>query len=533
MRAVAWVLIALNVGILWYSHVAAYYVVDSLVYHKAARIFAETGEVSFRPLNEYQFVARMWTRLEDGSFVSKYPPLFSTLAAGLYMLGGLEGQLLLPLLCHLASLFAVYFLSLRLFKSDHAALAALLFVICLPAANDFALRQFSHGLSTTLFLNAFLFAVLSTQSSRASTSRVCACVSGVLAALIVTCRYGDVTYVPAIALAILWGTQRVGHTLAAFSFGFMLPIACMLAYNQSVFGGPLTTGYAATAEDSAFTLSHIKNNFWLYFRVFVEREVGPVSVLAVLAIARLGREKTIQAFALCAALALPALLYAAYYWRTEVGRFVVPSIVLLALLAGAELGVWFENKEEKTRTYTGFTVVCALLLALHMVWGVHTSKERIARHNSRKTQILEESRFLSSKLSEGDVLLTNKTRLLHYLDYFDRYELYHSMILSVGPLKRAIRVAGKERFGPKYALEKAQAKFFEKELADDKTFEKRISFLRSLVSRKDVFLLIPARAIPSFKKRYAPHFILKVAGGIGPKRKRYTLLRIANGSRFK
>ncbi len=480
-------------------------------YHAGARILAETGRLGRTPTDDYEFIGRMWVVNAEGVYHAKYPPFYPALCAALIRWGGIGADLWINPLLALLTLPGMFFLA-RGFGLGRWSLAAAALLALNPIFALFALQQVSHasGLFVAVWGMVAWRAAMQADGSgpRGPLMRLAA---GLLVGCATGIRYTDALLALPLLAEAAWHLRRRNlRPLAVTALGLALPWGILAVHHALAFGGPLTTGYALTGEQTGFGMAYFLDNLRLYLRAIVETGLGPLAVLVLPGIVAIGRRHARHA-ALVILWLFPLLfLYMAYYWapgERHVGflRFLLPVFVPAILLAVAAVRTLAESLG---RGSPGALLVAAGALIPQAAWGLTTSldlAEPVRQQGLRQQATVA---FVQAHVPPGSVVIAGQS-LQNYLDYLGGWQLYPDEIFMPQRLRQMTSQADDD--GPS-GLQRRRSQWLKEHLADvpGREYRARIDALlrKHLDARRRIFLVAPANEFASLRLPLLRHYEL-------------------------
>ena len=475
--------LALGAVLLVHASVLLWYFVpvvsgtDANGYHKAARMFAQSGSYEQTRDNIAEFVGRMWVEDVDGHFFPKYPIVYPTVAGfALRIWGEPAGLWVSPILMILAILGS--WVAARAVLPGWAAVAVAAMMATTPLCNFFGAAQESHA--TSVFLLTWGYAAFFWQTRLVGPRAVALAVAaGLLLGTSVGARYTNVLLLLPVGLWFLLELRPFRWApVAGFAAGASVPGLWLAGYQITTFGGIFRTGYALTSEQDAFALSYFLLNLRLYVPGLATHGVGPMVVLAGLGLVLTFARSWRRGLFFVGWMVPLFLLNTSYYWAPEIHppsymRFLLPLVLPSLLLAGNSLVELREVFAARGRQVVMGMIGAALFV--HLAWGGFLSLQLL--ETRRKHHSLEQRRqqFIARHVPEGAVLFADAS-WAEGLDYLERYRLYPISILFQNQVE--FQLESEPQAGP-WGLqarrrEKLREAFVE---ADYKEFRKRIHVL--------------------------------------------------------
>jgi hypothetical protein len=395
---------------------------DAPGYFIAGRMMAAGATTVLHPESPAQFIGAHWLDAGDGRFVGRYPPGLPFLISILYRLGGPTFALILnPVLATLAVL--LFYLLARRWVSPWLAVAGSAVFAALAPVAEQALFGFSHMATMTALLASVYF--LERWHERPNAANGVA--AGFLMGVIPTIRYPEAILTLVLALAVLLSVRSSPHRRALWYVvvGAAIPVTGMFAYNDRVFGSPLSTGYGLTMEQSAFAFHYFVAHFVGYLGTLA-RNVGPAVVLGTIGIGvMILRPATRGRGLLLAALIGPiTAMYMAFFWPFADVRYLLPTLPLYVLGA-----VWLLDQLQGPSVRRGALALFLLLQAGIAVVDSVPRTLRIGRFLDR-TQTVRSA--VLAAVPEGSVVVAPPA-FESLLEYDGRWKLVEWSLLWQGP----------------------------------------------------------------------------------------------------
>ena len=475
---------------------------DSNGYHVCAKMIASQGQFHQKPVDDFQFVGRMWVVNERNEFYPKYPPLYPALAAGaMTLFGDHAGFYLCPLLA-IAAVIGMFFLC-RFFMPDKLAVVGSFLLATSPVFNHFALSKVSHGPSMGFLIWGLVFFFAAVSRRRLRTGIIYAVLSGLLLGYAEGIRYTNIIMlIPPALYGLLFLKKKRLWILFAFACGVAVPYLFLCWFHWTSFGSPFATGYSLTNEQSGFALSYLWTNLRLYIPALISDGTGLVTCLALIELVLLfGRNKRKAGVFLVWIIPL-SLLYMFYYWAPTTRtssflRFILPVFVPMYILALS--GLWHLIRKYSAGKQT---TIILILVVLHGIWGVCASFEDVEKYYIQQNSNKKVVDFALKNIPEGSIIFTDYGSL-NTLDFEKRWTLYSSSILNQHELKRRLKRSLENSIS---GLQKQRAELLKKKLLDlsRRDFHKSImSFITNhLRQGHKVYILSHPRLINSFLSRY-------------------------------
>jgi hypothetical protein len=391
---------------------------DAHGYFMQTRLLAETRGTGFTPGSPVQYVGAHWLATGPDRVDPVYGPGFPALLLPGYLVAGPTGALATNLVLAVLALIAMFVLVRRL-AGGWWAVAATTMLAVLPVVNQQVHWGGAHIAVTCLFLWGLVFLRQWSESG------------GVLPALGAGLMFGSIPAVryPEAVLGIgflLWlilhlgqGRRWVGSALLAL-VAAALPLALLLFNNQQTWGDWLTTGYAQTGEQVAFSLAHLTRNALPYLRRLLFDGAGPAFVTGAVGVMTLwfarGRRRlglTLFIFVLA-----PTLIYFAYYWPPDPMsmRLLLPTLPVYIIAATLLLHLITRRSE-----ITG-AIIGTVLLLLTAVWGAPGALARVKQLSEQGQATLVITDMVKRHVPPGAVLVGTGEQLAH-MDFTGDWKL--------------------------------------------------------------------------------------------------------------
>jgi 4-amino-4-deoxy-L-arabinose transferase-like glycosyltransferase len=431
-RKIAWAAVV-GLAILHFAWLASYHVPaistpDANSYFAQARRIAREGTTSFPLESPAQFVAPHWNEGTNGRYYCTHPPGLGVILAIPYILLGYSAATWVNLLLASMSLIVVFLLC-RKFTGPNWALLATSLVALNLFANEHALFGDSHVAVQFVLLSALLCLF---QMTRKDSSIAWGLAAGLLAGTIPTLRYPELLYLPALGLfvVIMACRRRVTvRSVMAFAFGVAVPLALLFGRNQIAYGGFWRTGYVATGEQAAFSVTALVQHAPTYLWKLLAEGAGLMFPLGVAGIAALLIDRKTRHYGLLLAglIAPVTLLYMAWYWRPDPQsmRFLIPVFPLYTIT-----GVWMMKRLIRKPHVALW--VSAGILAVTAAWGVPRAVMGM-RHLERNNRVLAEiTEVLEQQVPPGSVVIAG-IGVQQHLDFVGCWKLADAGLVNARP----------------------------------------------------------------------------------------------------
>jgi hypothetical protein len=464
--------------------------VDANGYIGSARIFKEHGRFFQVPPDDYAFIGRMWVANSRGEYYPKYPPLYPALA-GLMMMGfGVDAGFYVAPGCALLAVLGMYVLCRTQFSGPLSLLGAAA-LAANPVFNTFALRQMSHAPGMCLLVWAYAVFFLAPRKEAGRFRPALVFAAGLLLGCSVGIRYTNMLLViPPLFLILSKKDGRRFRIAAAYLAGLAVPCVLLAGYHWRAFGGPFTTGYALTGEQTGFGWEYLASKTLRYGTSLLTNLGGPVFILSGIGLVMLWLKNRTRAIFFSIWVFPISLLYMSYYWETGLFpgaflRFLLPAVIPGVLLA---LGCLNEILQ-RTRSRRAMEAVVIIVFAGSLGWwGVRGTLSRVEKEYVDRVAKKTTVDFIKDTVPEGSVVFAHPVLLLA-LDVNQTYTLYPHVILD----KNRVRVSVMDpdrRFG--LALQESRVDLLEKALCnvDNRTYLSRIQSLidTALSEGREVFV---------------------------------------------
>lgn len=305
---------------------------DANGYLLQARELAGSGTTALHPSSPAASVDLQYLHVGDGEFRSRYPPGLAALQAIPYRLGGVPAALVVnPILALVGGL--LLFLLVRRWAGPWPALLGVLLYVSLPVLSEQSLMGMAHVAVTTALLGALF--LLDRWSERPTRGRALAL--GLVLGFLPSLRYPAALFSVTIAAVVaLRSRDSAEHrrTAWAAATGLAGPLAILLVHNTIAYGGPLTTGYSLTGEDTAFSVHYLGLNALGYLESIRDGAgaVALAGIAGLLLMARVGHWRG-RGLLLLLLAGAPTVLYGAYYWSLTGSRFLLPVFAVFIVAA--------------------------------------------------------------------------------------------------------------------------------------------------------------------------------------------------------
>ncbi len=437
----AFLALALAVAALFLAGTHHYWVpadpnVDENTYLFSGKLLAQTGSPGFVPPDPYSLVGTMWISTPEGRFYPKYPLGQTLLVAAAIKTFGLRAAYLVnPLLMTLA-LFGA-FLLVREAAGSLAGFLGMLAMATSPALLAETNDPDSHA-GAVFFTIWGMFLVL--RWWRTGKPRHAA-LAGLLLGFSAITRYTEGLLLLPMALVVLFQLRRREERrrslagAAALAAGWLLPVACQLAFNLRTLHR--LNGYAATHESTAFSLEYLARHWGLVLRQFFTLGLPLLFPLTVVGLALLTLRDRRLGVVLWAWTLPNLLLYTAYYWTagdityTRFFLSIYPPLVLgMAWLLTRPL-----RGLEGPRRWAQPAVALAVVLACG-AFGVRESLPVLKGIQQDQRQAWEAGVAALAAAPPGSVFFGPQQALFHLQYVGDDYLLYSRALFVPQTLAR-------------------------------------------------------------------------------------------------
>lgn len=425
-------------GLLVHFH-ASYASPDASGTFVQARRMIEPGTLTLEADSPLQFFGVPWLEMEDGRFVSRYPPGLAALIAVVWRCAGPTAALLVnPILATLTVLLV--FLLVRRFTGDGGGLLAATLMAVVPVANRQALHADSH--TAAAFLVAAGLWLLVRFGERPSAAR--AFLAGLVLGALPTVRYGEgLVAVGVVAFLLLeTGRRRAPRRhLAAAAAGALVPIAPLLVVHHRLFGSPFRTAYDLTNEQTAFAWDALADHALPYLTNLSVEALGPwlgLGVIGALSLLFVRGRRSLGALVLGCVLPV-SVLYLSYYWGAPgdaTNRFFIPLVPPLLLGAFAALGKIDERLAGATRQVARGLVTTVVLA--QAVLFVRESERRLVHEEIGLARGAAVTAWLASNAEDGDVVIANRA-VQGALEREGRYLQVDDRLVPGGPRRALVK----------------------------------------------------------------------------------------------
>ena len=404
---------ALTAIVAAYAALQAWYFVpgcreaDTAAYLTLAERLADGGPVGVVEGDPLRYQWYSWVENHRDETVPKFAPGYSLLMAIAIKLGGEKTAFALNPFLGALTLIGAYLL-FRLWLSTFGSLVATFALATTPLFIRYTGYPLSHS-ADIFFVTWGMFALFKwTETPRTAWALAAGLLLGYSQlvrppnALLVL----PVLAAAAFVLAKPWPAERrqwvqVAALLAAYA---VFPIAHLL-YNASVFGGPLTTGYALSHEQSAFSLSRLPRNAPYALRAMGNTGLGIYLGLGLLGLV-MGRDWRQTVLKLFWVFPI-VLLYMMYYWapRPPGGAYARFFLGLYPALIGSAFVPLERLSLSAPRQRILATGLCALVFAVYFPGAF-----KLERSKSRGAMLLHEqaSDLAETHLKNGAVVFGSR-----------------------------------------------------------------------------------------------------------------------------
>ena len=379
--------------------------------------------------------------------------------------------------------------------------------------NVFVVQQVSHASGMCVSLWGFAAWLAALRTERPWRAAFLHGIAGLLVGCAAGIRYTDALLaLPLLADAALRARRRSILPMAATLVGLALPWGALAWHHTLAFGGPLTTGYALTGEQTGFSLRYFQGNILLYFRGIVESGLGPVTLLAIPGGVLLWRQNRRQALLTLLWLLPLLLLYPAYYWAPEerhIGflRFLLPVFapaLLLAVVAVRGLAAW-----PSLGTWPRVLAAGSILL-VQGGWGTLATLDQAEQVRQPSLRVAAAADPIAEHVPDGAIIIANQN-LHNYLDYLGRWRLYPDEIFFPNRLRQMTARADDD--GPS-GLQRKRALWLKENLADlsGREYHGRIDLLlrNHLAAGHRIFFAMPPGDAGQLRRQWLRTYDLAV-----------------------
>ncbi len=475
---------------------------DSNGYHTCAKMIASQGQFHQKPIDDFQFIGRMWVVNDRSEFYPKYPPLYPALAAGVMQaFGNQAGFYLCPIMAVIA-VCGMFFLC-RFFMPEKFAAVGAFLLATTPVFNHFALSKVSHAPSMGFLIWGLVCFFAAVSRRNLKTGIIYATLAGLLLGYAEGIRYTNIILlIPPTIYGLLYLRKKRLWILFAFGCGVAVPYLFLAWFHWSSFGNPFTTGYSLTNEQSGFALAYAWTNLRLYIPALISDGTGLVTGLAVVGFVLLLSHRRKKALVFLSWILPLLVLYMFYYWAptsrsSSFLRFILPVFVPIYILALS--GLWHITRKQSNHKQL---MIIALLAIIHGIWGICASFEDSEPYYLKQNSNKKIVDFALKNIPDGAVIFTDYSSL-NTLDFEKRWILYSLSITDQNYLKRQLARPLENSVS---GLQKQRAELLKKKLIDisRKDFHKTIISLISehLKQGKTVFFVGPQNTVNMFMGRY-------------------------------
>lgn len=512
--------------------------VDANAYHLGGRLLAEHGRLHRTPAEPLQFLGMQWVCTPGARCYPKYPPFYPAALAGVTVLLGQEAALLLNPVCALLTVIGLFVLARRWLPRPHAVLVAALVAVN-PVFVHCALRQMAHPLSVCLVVWGYA-ALVHASARSARLALPLRLGAGLLLGAACGVRYTNALLaLPPLVLLLCEphagrGARRL---LPAVPFVAGLALLCSVvgAYHWSAFGGPLTTGYALSAEQSAFSWTFLRANADDYLVGLVDTGIGPALALSCLALVLVGRRDRRELAFFVVWIVPTTLLHVAYWFAPDQSPFlhsvrvgylrfllpVVPGLVLLAVMGLRDVAL---AQPVGSRSRAAVVVVLVLLQGL---WSVSRTADYVGRRRTRRTLELEAVRAIEQRVPAGATIFAD-FKIAHCLEVLQRYMLFDEVLLDRDRL--ALLGGLQRRPEAMSGVQPARLALFKRRLVDvdPPTYRRRILALWRRARRRGrgVYLVVARPTLDLLRLRYGAAVKLEHLTDVGGGGSALTITRV-------
>jgi Dolichyl-phosphate-mannose-protein mannosyltransferase len=421
---------------------------DAQAYGLGARLLADQGRYHQIPADPYVIVGAHWVENQRGACYPKYPPFYPALVAATMALAGPQAGPYVNPACALLALLGLYLLCRGLVDQRLALLGPLLLALN-PVLTTWALEQVSHASSLCFVVWGFAAFVHAWRISAATGTRRrpwLLVAAGLLLGYAVGIRYTNLLLAlpPALALALQTAPRpRRLRRLALYAGGLLIPCCVLAGYHWQAFGGPLTTAYAFSREQTAFAWAYFAQNASHYATGLVSTAVGPLVLLAGLELASTLRADWRRGL-FYALWVLPLLLlYTAYWFGPPLApglyrapelfsRFILPTVIPCIALA-----LLFLQRAEQPEGGRGRVALVAALCLVQGLWGAARTHQVVTRRGLERREGQRLTELVRRTAPPGSVLFAEYLTGLR-LSYYRDHTVYPDLLLRRHPLRQTI-----------------------------------------------------------------------------------------------
>ena len=380
---------------------------DTAAYFTLAERLAKGGPVGVVEGDPFLYQWYSWVENHRGETVSKFAPGYSLLMAAAMKLGGEKTAFALNPFLGTLTLIGAYLL-FRLWLSTFGSLLATFALATTPLFIRYTGYPLAHS-ADIFFITWGMFALFKwTETPRTAWALAASLLLG----------YSQLVRPPnallampvlaaaAFVLARPWPAERrqwaqAAALLAAYA---VFPIVHLL-YNASVFGGPLTTGYALSGEQSAFSLSRLPRNAPYALRAMGNTGLGIYLGLGLVGLV-MGRDWRQTVLKLLWVFPI-VLLYVMYYWapRPPAGAYARFFLGLYPALIGSAFIPLERLSLSVPRQRALAAGLCALVFVMYFPGAF-----KLERSKSRGSMLLHEqaSDLAETHLKDGAVVFGSR-----------------------------------------------------------------------------------------------------------------------------
>lgn len=341
---------------------------DTAGYLILAERIAAGGPVAQADDDMFRHSSHEWVENKRGELVPKYTPGYPVLMALGILISGEKGAFLVAPVSGALALIGAFML-FRLWSSSCAAICATLMLALNAMFLAYAAYPLAHIPNTCFVVWGMYFLW--------KWSRAPSVLSGVGAGLClgyaVLIRPTSGLFLIVIAIVLCAETVRQFRSrqwrLAPFGAIILSYVACLVVlglYNWAVFGDPLTTGYAFSDEQVAFSLSAFRANIG---QMFVGMYTHCVGFFFVLGLAGIVARRNWQESAMLLLWFFPLLfLYSSYYWTSPVPDYSIMRFMLCTFPLFIGLSFSLLDRVNLAKWLTCLIVVLVCAAAILVNW---------------------------------------------------------------------------------------------------------------------------------------------------------------------
>ncbi|MFC1535337.1 ArnT family glycosyltransferase, partial [Thermodesulfobacteriota bacterium] len=406
-------------------------------------MIADHGRTCIQEESPIQYIGVHWMEAEGNCIYSRYPPGLPVIIAIFFKLFGPEAGILVNYFLTTLTLLGLFVLC-SIWIGKGWALAAVATMACNPVANSHAMQGDAHNAAAFFLIWGLVFLARWSKSMSLGS----AFLAGLLLGYIPAIRYPEALFGLGITYFILFhrkNDRKAWPSAVMAIIGAMIPIVCLLVYNQIAFGAVWKTAYSLTNERIGFSLVYFSENIGLYLKNILVHGAGLLWILGMAGLVILCvNGETRKQGVLFIVLVLPiTLLYMSYYFMSDSKPFLTMRFLLPTFYIYCIAGFWglkiVGNRWKRTATATVIT-----LLVVNTLWGAPQFLGSMLITKDANLSLAAVEREVSEKIKPGSIIIA-PLQIQQHLDYLGQWRLVDEHVIEGLPsrfwrLISAIRV---------------------------------------------------------------------------------------------